>query len=186
MTNIHPFLWTCPFCNRNTTITSNNYTSRDFEFDDNNKDGALVFRTSVITCPNSECREYLIEAELYKSEYQSKEAVGKILISWQLRPSSSAKVFPNYVPQPIINDYTEACVIRDLSPKASATLSRRCLQGIIRDYWSISKNRLIDEINELKDKIDPTTWQAIDAVRNIGNIGALYVVKSNWTKRWLN
>jgi len=46
------------------------------------------------------------------------------------------------------------------------------LQGIIRDYWGISKTRLIDEINELKEKIDSTTWQAIDAVRSIGNIGA--------------
>jgi len=76
------------------------------------------------------------------------------------------------VPQPIIDDYTEACIIRDLSPKASATLSRRCLQGIIRDFWGISKSRLIDEINELKEKVDPATWQAIDAVRSIGNIGA--------------
>lgn len=59
-----------------------------------------------------------------------------------------------------------------MSPKASATLSRRCIQGIIRDYWGISKNRLVDEINELKDKVDPATWQAIDAIRNIGNIGA--------------
>jgi hypothetical protein len=63
-------------------------------------------------------------------------------------------------------------LISSPSPKASATLARRCLQGIIRDFWSIQKKRLIDEINALQDKIDSQTWQAIDAVRSIGNIGA--------------
>ncbi len=79
---------------------------------------------------------------------------------------------PDYLPQPIRNDYEEACLIRDLSPKASATLSRRALQGMIRDFWGIKRGRLIDEIDALKEKVDPVTWKAIDAVRSIGNIGA--------------
>ncbi|MCB1884663.1 MAG: DUF4145 domain-containing protein [Geminicoccaceae bacterium] len=29
-----------------------------------------------------------------------------------------------------------------MSPKASATLSRRCLQSMIRDFWTISKDTL--------------------------------------------
>lgn len=32
--------------------------------------------------------------------------------------------------------------------------------------------RLVDEIEAVRDKTDPTTWEAIDAVRKIGNIGA--------------
>lgn len=83
-------------------------------------------------------------------------------------PASSATPFPDYVPLAIRQDYEEACAIRDLSPKASATLSRRCLQGLIRDYWKIVKSRLVDEINALEDKVDPDTWAAIDAVRKIG------------------
>ncbi|MFX8102761.1 DUF4145 domain-containing protein, partial [Acinetobacter baumannii] len=50
--------------------------------------------------------------------------------------------------------------------------SRRCLQGMIRDYWGVSKNTLNEEIKAIKDRIDPIIWQAIDAVRKIGNIGA--------------
>jgi hypothetical protein len=91
---------------------------------------------------------------------------------WKLIPQAAVKVFPDYVPRPILSDYEEACLIRDLSSKASATLSRRCIQGIVRDFWGISKGRLIDEIEALKDKVDPMTWEAIDAVRKIGNIGA--------------
>lgn len=89
-----------------------------------------------------------------------------------LRPQSSAKPFPDYIPESIRQDYTEACLIQNLSPKASATLSRRCLQGMIRNFWGISKKSLNDEIKELETKVDPSTWQAIDALRQIGNIGA--------------
>ncbi|MGC2163093.1 MAG: DUF4145 domain-containing protein, partial [Silvibacterium sp.] len=91
---------------------------------------------------------------------------------WQLKPQSSARPIPEYVPVPIRQDYEEACLIVSLSPKASATLSRRCLQGMIRDFWGISKPKLIHEIQELKERVASSTWQAIDAVRSIGNIGA--------------
>jgi hypothetical protein len=87
-------------------------------------------------------------------------------------PESSAKTMPSYIPSPIVTDYNEACKIKSLSPKASATLSRRCLQGMIRNFYGISKATLALEINAIQDKVDATTWLAIDAVRNIGNIGA--------------
>ena len=54
----------------------------------------------------------------------------------------------------------------------SATLSRRCLQGILRDFWAVKPGRLVDEIAQIEEKIDPVTWSAIDAVRKLGNIGA--------------
>lgn len=167
------FPWTCPFCGRHATIGHENFSQNDFVFNDHNKeDSYLTLRSTAITCPNRQCREYELRTALFKFDTGNHRTIGDALAKWQLRPSSKAQVFPTYVPAPIVEDYNEACVIRDLSPKASATLSRRCLQGIIRDFWGISKNRLVDEINELKDKIDPATWQAIDAVRSIGNIGA--------------
>jgi len=43
---------------------------------------------------------------------------------------------------------------------------------MIRNFWNITKPRLIEEILALEDKVDPQTWEAIDAVRIIGNIGA--------------
>jgi hypothetical protein len=99
---------------------------------------------------------------------------------WQVLPPSSAKPQPNCVPGILQQDYYEACAIRDLSPKASATLIRRCIQGCIRDFCSITKARLIDEIKELKRRVEdgqvpagvqPDTIDALDAVRHVGNIG---------------
>jgi hypothetical protein len=113
-------------------------------------------------------------AGLYKHTYTgstwtiSKDAIEE----WLLRPRSLSKPFPAYIPQAILDDYREACLIVSDSPKASATLSRRCLQGIIRDFWKTSKPRLIDEIKGLEGMIDVSTWRAIDGVRSVGNIGA--------------
>ncbi len=85
------------------------------------------------------------------------------------------------MPEAIRTDYYEACRIRDLSPKASATLARRCLQGMIRDFCSIRKARLAAEIAALRRQMEQmkappgVTREAIDAidrVRQIGNIGA--------------
>ena len=170
------FLWTCPYCNRNATITDSNYSSDYHVFEHNNKDGDLWLETTVIVCPNKDCKEYAISASLFKPFYSQHHrewrASDQALLHWNLKPQSQARVFPSYIPRAILEDYEEACLIRDLSPKASATLSRRCLQGIIRDFHGITKKRLVDEIEALKDKIDPLTWQAIDAVRSIGNIGA--------------
>lgn len=167
--------WDCPFCNRAATVGRDNVSANAFSFNDKNKDGDLIVRVTAITCPNQACREYTLTADLFHSKMGARggqEITGNALASWKLRPQSEARPFPSYIPAPILADYTEACLIRDLSPKASATLSRRCLQGMIRDFWGISKARLIDEINALNGKIDPSTWSAIDAVRNIGNIGA--------------
>jgi len=169
------FNWNCPYCNHASTITYLNHSTNSHFFEMGNKDGDLGFWSSVIVCPNDECKEYTIEANLYNvimMPNSQKAPFGAPLIHWQLRPQSQAKPFPLYIPQQILDDYREACLIKDLSAKASATLSRRCLQGVIRDFWRITKNRLIDEINELKGHIDHPTWEAIDAVRSIGNIGA--------------
>lgn len=169
------FNWKCPFCNHASTITHSNYSADTHTFEKGNKDGELGLWNSVTVCPNNDCKEYTIEAKLSKIKRRpngSTEFIGEPLMRWQLRPQSKAKPFPSYISQQILSDYQEACLVRDLSPKASATLSRRALQGIIRDYWNIKKDRLIDEINELKGKIDQSTWEAIDAVRSIGNIGA--------------
>jgi hypothetical protein len=168
------YSWTCPYCNQNATITDNNLEHEVFFWNSGNKDGKLCVEIDMVVCPNDRCRQYVITSGIYKTKttaagtFPDKEA----LESWKLRPKSSSKPFPDYIPKPILDDYKEACLIVADSPKASATLSRRCLQGIIRDFWKISKPRLIDEIKELEGKIDAITWQAIDSVRNVGNIGA--------------
>ncbi|MEK8215513.1 DUF4145 domain-containing protein [Paenibacillus sp. FSL L8-0463] len=172
------YSWTCPFCNRIATISDSDKSSDYFDLSIKNVHGDKKLIVKYIVCPNPDCKEYTLSAELYDAKFTGTKPYGSSyestqhLMTWNLIPNSQAKSFPAYIPEAIINDYHEACVIKDLSPKASATLSRRCLQGIIRDFWGIKKSRLVDEIDAIKDKVDVLTWEAINAVRKIGNIGA--------------
>ena len=168
------FSWTCPFCNHKATIQDDNSSSGRHEFDCGNKYGWQVVKIHVIACPNEECKEYTLAVSLHDHKMvvgQSYKDLDAKKV-WHLIPQSETKVFPEYVPKAILDDYAESCAIRDLSPKAAATLARRCLQGMIREFWGVKKGRLIDEIESIEDKVDPVTWAAIDAVRKIGNIGA--------------
>lgn len=116
----------------------------------------------IYFCPN--CEKETILA------FANSPNFGNIAIP--LIPSSLAKKFPNYVPVEIRADYEEAHAIAHLSPKAAATLARRCLQGMIHDFWNIHERNLNAEITELKKYVPHKQWEAIDAVRKVGNIGA--------------
>ena len=116
----------------------------------------------TMNCPN--CHKVSIDIVGVGSQFPDR--------IMHFNPISLAKAYPDYIPQTIRSDYEEAHAILNLSPKASATLSRRCLQGMIRDFWGISKARLVDEIDALKDLVDPSTKKVLDALRKLGNIGA--------------
>lgn len=168
------FNWTCPHCQRHVTIT-NTISGGQSTLYHENADGRHTLVTNFIVCPNPECKKFTLDLRLHKSLRRhggGNDSLQEVVKSWRLIPPSNAKVFPDYIPKALIEDYTESCLIRESSPKASATLARRCLQGIIRNFWSVKPGRLVDEIEAIKDKTDQLTWEAIDAVRKVGNIGA--------------
>ncbi len=162
--------WECPYCNKSCTlgdrdirfIQATTWMAEDI--------GYLKGNYKIYICPNQKCRQLSIKGNIWESDRDNN--TGKRIYEWQLVPEANAKPFPELIPQQLRSDYHESCLIKDKSPKASATLSRRCLQGIIRDFWGISRKTLFEEIAELEDKVDATTWNAIDSVRKVGNIGA--------------
>jgi len=167
--------WRCPYCNQLATLISDNVDERSHVF--NARDQRyLAIDTVIVRCPNEACKEYTLDAVLREVTWSNGNRISDhsraALNIWALKPMSSAKPLPNYIPKAIQDDYSEACLIGNLSPKASATLSRRCLQGMIRDFFGVVEKTLYAEIQGVKDKVDGTTWDAIDAVRSIGNIGA--------------
>ena len=113
-------------------------------------------------CPS--CKKVSIDLRLYPA---SKEK--PFYFSY---PPKNVAIFPEYVPMQIRTDYIEALSIVDMSPKASATLARRCLQGMIHDFWGIKGKNLNAEITALNGKVPASQWKAIDGLRKIGNIGA--------------
>jgi hypothetical protein len=167
-----PFSWRCPYCNHDATIGDSDHDVSHNYFTIENAEGLRALVSIFIVCPNPECKKYALAVSLHELTVAGRYEAGRLITSWRLVPPSKAKPFPSYIPRPIIDDYSEACLISDLSPKASASLARRCLQGIIRDFWKVSPGRSANEIEQIKEKTDPVTWEAIDSVRKVGNIGA--------------
>ncbi len=110
------------------------------------------------------CRKFTISGESFDNTEMPNFA-------FSYPPVTGANV-PSCIPDPIRDDYLEACSIVTLSPKASATLSRRCLQGMIRDFWGIPEKNLAKAISALEGKVPPDQWRVIDGIRHLGNIGA--------------
>lgn len=81
---------------------------------------------------------------------------------------------PPEVPPGIVEDYKEACLVLSDSPKASAALSRRCLQNLLRTAGGVKPGDLSAEIQQVLDngKLPTAIAENIDAVRNIGNFAA--------------
>lgn len=174
--------WRCPFCHQYTSVQEADRLITDVPLTPDL--GKHRLRLEAQYCRNPECKQFALSATLFKT-VSKERAVGHIqgvrteryitedvISTWSLMPDSIAKPLPGYIPKPITEDYREACRISSLSPKASATLARRCLQGMIRNFFGITERTLKLEIDAIAGKVDLATWQAIDAVRMVGNIGA--------------
>lgn len=169
--------YTCPYCNQATTITSPNHDEGSVRIDIAKDHLKTAHRFGIkyesIACPNQQCKGLTLTMQLRKYIfYEYNWVEGGVIQEWQLLPESTAKPQPEYIPEQLVVDYNESCRILNLSPKASATLARRCLQGMIRDFWGIKKGSLKLEIDELENHVSSETWEAIDAIRSVGNIGA--------------
>ncbi len=84
------------------------------------------------------------------------------------------KALETEIPQNYRDDYMEAYAVLSISPKASAAISRRLLQHILREEYKIKKGSLDKEIEEFihRGNIPSHLGEAVDAVRNVGNFAA--------------
>jgi hypothetical protein len=131
--------------------------------------GNSLVKWSYRTAICSECKHVIIEIAPHKDE--------KLIQDWRMvypLGASRGPVSPE-VPIEIKNDYVEACEVLPLSAKASAALSRRCLQNILRrEGYKVGSGDLAKEIDILlNDKAIPVKLrETIDAIRNFGNFSA--------------
>jgi hypothetical protein len=97
-------------------------------------------------------------------------------------PSGAVRPVPAEVVDPYRQDFIESCKVLEDSPKASAALSRRCLQAILRDKGGTKSKDLYDQIEEVinSGKVPSHICEDLHAVRVVGNFGA-HPMKSTTT-----
>lgn len=79
---------------------------------------------------------------------------------------------PETVPVHIARDYNEAAAVLPISPKASAALSRRCMQAVLKEAGGATKYNLDKQIDELQPTLPSYLRNQLDHVRIIGNFAA--------------
>ena len=136
----------------------------------NDKDGRWLLEHEI--CPS--CTRLII----YLLRWRGGSFDGRTLV----RPKGTTRPpVPAEVPTEFADDYSEACLVLGDSPKASAALSRRCLQHLLREKAGVKNASLANEIEQVLEKNLLPSYLAddVDAVRNIGNFAAHPIKSKN-------
>jgi hypothetical protein len=145
----------------------NRHQSNLTETSSDGADARWAYRSAI--CPG--CSGRTIEVSLARNK--------QAITPWrQIQPIGANRgPVPAEVPEQIASDYIEACNVLPISAKASAALSRRCLQNMLHAGGYRDRD-LAREIDQLLDEPDPRKAlphrlrETVDAIRNFGNFSA--------------
>lgn len=131
----------------------------------NNIKDENVYRFDIKECPSC-CQIFLEKVSVDFDDWGDDNEL--------IYPFVKQKKLPTEVPRDYQCDLIEAQKIINLSPKASAALSRRLLQKIFHSKLNIKKGNLLQEIDAfISDEKTPSYLaDAVDAIRHIGNFAA--------------
>ena len=129
-----------------------------------------VWRYRVTVCPA--CHKAIIFLKLTPREKKGYRLREMEIMVWPKRVARSP--LPPEVPQQFATDYREACNVLADSAKASAAMSRRCLQDLLREKASVKPGDLSSEIDQVlaSNQLPSDLADAVDAIRNLGNFAA--------------
>lgn len=162
----------CPHCNEGIHDPG----ARTAQFSTN----ALRWSLFSHDCP--QCKKPIVDLEA--NNLLPNGGIGSLQIAkFRAYPrNASARPVPADVTDPYRQDFQEAVAVLPLSAKASAALSRRSLQAILKDKGGATKKDLNDQIDEItgSGKVPSYIAESLHAVRNIGNFAA-HPIKSTST-----
>lgn len=142
-------------------------------FRDFSKAHRFFWRALSTVCPA--CNDVIIDLTQLRTTAQGPPALVRRFRVFPL--STNRKPTPKEVPEAIKEDYEEACKVLPISEKASAALSRRCLQAILREK-GYQQHDLAKQIDALLNEADPAKAipsglrATVDVIRNFGNFSA--------------
>jgi len=170
----------CPHCNKEIHLVFEEYATCVYKYSEPLGDEITGYEISHGFCPSCNNLIVLMYDGLYKLGQEGEFIVNKcneelIYPKGYLRP-----VEPE-VPDSYATEYRESAAVKNLSAKASAAISRRILQTLLRDECKIKPSGLAKEIDDFLEKqgIPSYLSDAVDAIRNVGNFAAHPLKDSN-------
>jgi hypothetical protein len=147
----------CPHCN---VSVHDAWTGNGFGSDDPFRNWTL----SWFKCPNTACGKFIIK--LTADHPNGARAIDRVV-----HPVGYVRPVPPEVTDPFASEFTQAVSVLALSPMASAALSRRVLQNVLKQKGQATGRDLIEQIDSVLPRL-PGHLQDLHAIRNIGNFAA--------------
>lgn len=167
----------CPHCNKEFHFEE--YGSWVFECGEAKRPEATGYEIVHTFCPACDNLVVLMRDGAYHSEKDENDYIEREWLTEQhgdqvLYPRGSTRPVEKEVPATYTKDYREAAAVKSASAKASAAISRRLLQSLLRDVCGVKKANLAEEVNEFitRPGVPSYLTEALDAVRNVGNFAA--------------
>lgn len=163
----------CPHCN--VSFFEDWHNTDALVWDDDKKGQGIKYTQ----CPN--CTKLIIRVvegnvDLEEEAFEKNEEDDQPIITseFTVYPNPNKSELQEEIPEVYKADYTEAKNVVDISPKASAAISRRLLQSLLHDEMGISGSNLSKQIDSFIDmpNVPSHLSKSIDAIRNVGNFAS--------------
>ena len=183
-------VWNCPWCGHDQVANRESWTSQEVSTErDVGKYTGLRIVVNWTTCLNSKCGEVSVQACMEEVKV-NRAVMGprgflatkvRDLDRWYLWPKSRARPLPSYLPEGVRSSYEQACYCEEQAPAASATMARRTLHEMLRDFCGSKGRNLKEDIDTLKKQVaegngpNGVLADSVDrlhSLREMGNIGA--------------
>ena len=162
----------CPYCSKEIHFQPSKVYAYSYEKPEGDNTG---FDVAHGFCPSCANLIVLVREGVFITDQYGEGFLDPILETEIAYPkNANPRALPSEVPENYCEDFDEASAVLSASPKASAAISRRLLQTIIREEFKITERSLADEIEKFIKLKDTPSYiaDAVDAVRNIGNFAA--------------
>lgn len=160
----------CPNCHTGIKLE----VKEQFAFPDNDyTDTGLGKEFTLGLCP--QCNNLIVLLCIGKYRWiDDRGEVNEVQKEVILYPTNTFRMTEPEIPVVYRDAFNEANSILLCSPKASAALSRRLLQQVLRDRYGIDKRDLSKQIDEFMKlpNLPSELSGAVDAIRNVGNFAA--------------
>lgn len=160
----------CPYCN---TAAHMPWRKNTFE-DESSPWGG--FSIDHAFCP--ECGKLIVRlchSDICRQESLEEFELGYVDREEVIYPKAVAgKILNDIIPKQYIDLYRESEQVNDISPRASATLSRYLLQMLLHEELRISKRNLEEELKELEEvpNVPSELVTMLQVMRRVSNFGA--------------
>lgn len=149
----------CPHCQHSvyfaTPTVPNGWGEVLITYDDEDE-----VRVHASKCPN--CKKPIVTAKITSEGEEHLRLV---------HPFNIVRTVPPEVPKDIQEDFLEAAAVLPISEKASAALSRRCLQNLLTQQ-GYKQRDLVKQITAALKDLPKRIAENLDAIRVIGNYAA--------------